>query len=111
MIRKVPISPTPNYQALAKQVVSLLRTCKAGEGVEISLQDVPRKEILQAALSREGRREGIKIRTMSSDAGLIAFFQDADTKRTHPAPPEQMPGGSEYERLKARLAQLQQMQK
>lgn len=71
MLKKVKIPRVYNYQARAKEILALVKTCKEGEGVQVPLEDVPKKEILQAALSRESKRAGIRINTMTTEGGLV----------------------------------------
>lgn len=71
MLKKVKIPRVYNYQARAKEILAAVKTCKEGEGIQVPLEEVPKKEILQAALSRESRRAGMRIVTMTAEGGLI----------------------------------------
>lgn len=75
MLKKVKIPRVVNYQTRAKEILEAIKTCKDGEGIEVPLEDGARKEILQAALSREGRRNKIRIKTMTVGDNLVIFQQ------------------------------------
>lgn len=73
MYRKVPIKVTTGYQERAKAILELVKTCKKGEGIEVPPEELEGKEILQAAISREGRRSGVKVKTKTVEGRLIVF--------------------------------------
>jgi hypothetical protein len=76
MYRKIPIKVTTGYQARAKAILELVKTCKNGEGVEIPPEDLGEereREILRSAISREGRRQKVKVHTKTIENTLVVY--------------------------------------